>query len=44
MTLESRIPESVRKELIQLGHKVEVAAPYSLKWVADKPSCATPRA
>jgi gamma-glutamyltranspeptidase / glutathione hydrolase len=29
VTLESRVAELVRNELIQLGHKIEVAAPYS---------------
>jgi gamma-glutamyltranspeptidase/glutathione hydrolase len=29
VTLENRVAESVRNELIQLGHKVEVAVPYS---------------
>ncbi len=29
VTLESRVTELVRNELIQLGHKIEVAAPYS---------------
>jgi gamma-glutamyltranspeptidase / glutathione hydrolase len=29
VTLESRVAELVRNELIQLGHKIEVAVPYS---------------
>ncbi len=29
VTMESRIPESVRNELARLGHRIEVSVPYS---------------